>query len=206
MMKKPLATLLALALLLTPVLAMAEGILIGPNQYTHADNLYSFQYPDGWTVMDKQYIEALVELGSGLEEDENFAQFISQYGSIVEETDMLMLLNEDGATNVSISYYETGMPADDAVLLMMSKGVVEQFRTNMPDVVFLNEGALADIGANRVAMIEYTYTTYGMELYGAQAFISGTDKLYSLTFTSTSDTAEALAGHFAGMLTSLQVQ
>jgi len=119
---------------------------------------------------------------------------------------MLMLMYKDGATNVNISYQDTGAPADDAVLLMLSKGVVDQFRTSMPDVTFITEGALADIGENRCAMIEYTYPTYGMEIYGAQVFISGEEKLYSLTYTSLADTADAQAVDFADLLTSLQVQ
>ena len=203
MMRKHLIALVAFVLLLAPVFAMAENNAL--NQYTHPEGLYSFQYPDGWTAMDRQYIDSLVSVGTSLE-DEDLAQFISQYSSMIEEMDMLMLLYKDGATNVNISYQDTGMPADDAVLLMLSKGVVDQFRTSMPDVTFITEGALVDIGENRCCMIEYTYPTYGIELYGAQVFISGEEKLYSLTYTSLADTADAQAVDFADLLTSLQVK
>ena len=202
-MRKHLIALVAFVLLLTPVFALAENNV--QNHYTHPDGLYSFQYPDGWTVMDRQYIDSLVSQGTSLE-DTDLAQFISQYGSMIEEMDMLMLLYKDGATNVTISYQDTGMPADDAVLLMLSKGVVDQFRTSMPDVTFITEGALVDIGENRCGLIEYTYPTYGIELYGAQVFISGEEKLYSLTYTSLADTADAQAADFADLMTSLQVK
>ena len=127
-MKKLLSVLMALALVLVPVLSLADAVeTLEPAylQYTHTDDQYSFMYPDTWTLLNKENIQTIMEAVDA-EADAELAQMIATYGPQIQQSDMVMLLSETGLTNVNAVAQYVGMHASDNDLLSLAPSLVAQ--------------------------------------------------------------------------------
>lgn len=208
-MKKILSVLLALAMLLVPVLSMAEAaevLATDYTTYTHTDDQYSFMYPNSWILLNAENVQTMLDAASETE-DQELAQIIQTYGPQIEQTGMIMLLNETGNTNVNVIAQYVGMRATDDVLLSLAPSLVSQLSNAMPGLEFANEGTIVKLGENTGMMVEYQYTLSGTNMYGVQVYISGETDLYILTYTCAAiDELIATSEEFGTMLGTLTVK
>jgi hypothetical protein len=208
-MKKILSVLLALAMLLVPVLSMAEAaeeLAADYSIYTHTDEQYAFAYPNNWILLTAENIETVLDAVSETE-DEQLAQMIATYGPQVQQTGMIMLLNETGMTNVNVLAQYVGMRATDDTLLTLAPQLVSQLSNVMEGIEFINEGTIVELGENTGLMIEYQYTLADTNMYGVQAYIPGETDLYIVTYTCAAPAElEATSIDLGFMLNSLKVK
>lgn len=208
-MKKILSVLLALAMLLMPVLSLAEAaamLAADYTTYTHTDDQYSFMYPNSWTLLNAENVETVLDAISETE-DEQLAQMIATYGPQLQQSGMIMLLNETGLTNVNVVAQYVGMRATDDVLLSLAPQLVSQLSNAMAGIEFVNEGTIVKLGENTGLMLEYQYTLSGTDMYGVQVYISGETDLYIFTYTCAAiDELVSTSEEFGFMLGSLQVK
>ncbi len=202
-MKKILSVLLALAVLLMPVLSLAEAaamLAADYTTYTHADEQFSFMYPNSWTLLNAENVQSMLTLASETE-DQELAQIIQTYGPQIEQSGMIMLLNETGNTNVNVIAQNVGMHATDEDLLSLAPTLVSQLSAALTGVEFVNEGVIINLGDKNGLIVEYNYTLSGTEMQGAQVYVSGETDLYIFTYTSAAaDEVSATSREFGFML------
>lgn len=208
-MKKILSVLLALAMLLVPVLSMAEAaeeLAVDYSIYTHTDEQYAFAYPNNWILLTAENVETVLDALSEVE-DQQLAQMIANYGPQLQQSGMIMLLNETGNTNVNVVPQYVGMRATDDVLLSLAPQLVSQLSNVMEGIEFINEGTIVELGENTGLMIEYQYTLAGTDMYGVQVYISGETDMYIFTYTCAAiDELVSTSEDFGFMLGSLKVK
>lgn len=208
-MKKILSVLLALAMLLVPVLSMAEAaeeLAVDYSIYTHTDEQYAFAYPNNWILLTAENVETVLDALSEVE-DQQLAQMIANYGPQLQQSGMIMLLNETGNTNVNVVPQYVGMRATDDVLLSLAPQLVSQLSNVMEGIEFINEGTIVELGENTGLMIEYQYTLSGTDMYGVQVYISGETDMYIFTYTCAAiDELVSTSEDFGFMLGSLKVK
>lgn len=208
-MKKILSVLMALALLVLPVLSMAEAaeeLEAVYETYTHTDDQYTIMYPSNWTLLNKENIQSMLEAIDSLG-DEELSQMIAVYGSQMEQTDMVMMLNETGMTNINIVCQYVGMRATDEVLLSLAPTLVSQLGSAFEGIEFVNEGSLVELNGVNALMVEYAYELSGTAMQGAQVYVPGAENLYIFTFTcSDVSELEITAEDFNFMLGSLEIK
>ncbi len=208
-MKKFLSALLALALMLLPVLSMAEAateVETAYETYTHTDGQYSFMYPSSWMLLNAENIQSLMDMLSG-SDDEQLAQMIAAYAPQVQQMDMVMVISESGATNVNVVPQYVGMQATDEVLLSLAPALISQLSATMEGIQFVDEGTLIDLGGKSGLMLEYDYEMSGMQIHGAQVYVSGATDLYIFTFTcGNADELVATSEEFGYLLGTLEVK
>ena len=202
-MKKILSVLLALAMLLMPVLSLAEAaamLAADYTTYTHTDDQYSFMYPNSWTLLNAENVETVLDAISETE-DEQLAQMIATYGPQLQQSGMIMLLNETGLTNVNVIAQPVGMRATDEVLLSLAPTVVSQLSSTFEGIEFVNEGVIINLGDKNGLIVEYSYTLAGTEMQGAQVYVSGETDMYIFTYTcAAADEVSATSREFGFML------
>lgn len=205
-MKKLFSVLLALAMLLVPVLSMAEAaeeLVAEYETYTHTGDQYSFMYPNTWTLLSKENIQTIFEAVSETE-DEQLAQMIAAYGPQIEEMDMVVLLSETGLANVNIVAQYVGMQATDEDLLSLASMLVSQLSNTMEGIEFVDEGSIIELVGKNGLMVEYTFELSGTQMTGVQVYVSGETDLYTFTYTcADANELEATAEDFGIMLGSL---
>lgn len=208
-MKKILSVLLALAMLLVPVLSMAEAaeeLAVDYSIYTHTDEQYAFAYPNNWILLTAENVETVLDAISETE-DEQLAQMIANYGPQLQQSGMIMLLNETGNTNVNVVPQYVGMRATDDVLLTLAPQLVSQLSNVMEGIEFVNKGTIVELGENTGLMIEYQYTLADTDMYGVQVYISGETDMYIFTYTCAAiDELVSTSEDFGFMLGSLKVK
>lgn len=208
-MKKLLSVLMALALMLVPVLSMADAVETleaACLQYTHTDDQYSFMYPDTWTLLNKENIQAIMEAADA-EADPQVAQMLDTYGPQVQQSDMVMLISETGLTNVNMIAQYVGMHAGDEELLALAPNLVAQLSNAMTGIEFVDEGSIIELDGFNALMVEYNLELAGTSMHGAQVYASGAENLYIITYTcSGPDEAVATSEDFSMMLNSLQIK
>ncbi len=208
-MKKILSVLLALAMLLVPVLSMAEAAeatAVEYTTYTHTDEKYTFAYPNNWILLTAENVETVLDAISETE-DEQLAQMIATYGPQLQQSGMIMLLNETGLTNVNVVAQYVGMRATDDVLLSLAPQVVSELSKAMAGIEFVNEGTIVKLGENTGLMLEYQYTLSGTDMYGVQVYIPGETDMYIFTYTCAAiNELVSTSEEFGFMLGSLQAK
>lgn len=207
-MKKILAILMALSLMLMPVLSMAEAAEELPAAliYTHTDGLYSFEYPEGWTLLNAENIQETLDAMAGAG-DEEMAELVATYGPQIQQTGMVMLLNETGFTNVNVVSQYVGMKPTDEQLLALAPSLVAQLSGVMEGIQFLNEGSLVELNGLKALMVEYTCELSGTAMQGAQVYVPGAENLYIFTYTcANADELTATAEAFSALLDTLTIQ
>lgn len=208
-MKKLLSVLMALALVLVPVLSLADAVeTLEPAylQYTHTDDQYSFMYPDTWTLLNKENIQTIMEAVDA-EADAELAQMIATYGPQIQQSDMVMLLSETGLTNVNAVAQYVGMHASDNDLLSLAPSLVAQLSGAMANIEFVDEGSIIELNGINALMVEYNCELAGTAMHGVQAYISGAENLYIFTYTCAgADEVAATSEDFGIMLGSLQIK
>lgn len=208
-MKKILSVLLALAMLLVPVLSMAEAaeeLAVDYSIYTHTDEQYAFAYPNNWILLTAENVETVLDAISETE-DEQLAQMIANYGPQLQQSGMIMLLNETGNTNVNVVPQYVGMRANDDALLSLAPQLVSQLSNVMEGIEFVNKGTIVKLGENTGLMIEYQYTLSDTDMYGVQVYISGETDMYIFTYTCAAiDELVSTSEDFGFMLGSLKVK
>ncbi|MBR4069095.1 MAG: hypothetical protein IKK08_10795 [Clostridia bacterium] len=202
-MKKILSVLLALAMLLMPVLSLAEAaamLAADYTTYTHADEQFSFMYPNSWTLLNAENVQSMLTLASETE-DQELAQIIQTYVPQIEQSGMIMLLNETGNTNVNVIAQNVGMRATDEDLLSLAPTLVSQLSAALEGVEFVNEGVIINLGDKNGLIVEYNYTLSGTEMQGARVYVSGETDLYIFTYTcAAADEVSATSREFGFML------
>lgn len=206
-MKKFLSVVLALALMLMPVLSMAEAATeLEYAQYTHTNEQYSFVYPNTWTVLNAETIEMLVNTLSE-SADEQLAQMVATYGPQIQQYDMVMVINETGMTNINVVCQPVGMEATEEALQSLAPAAVLELSNTMPGIEFLNEGTVTEFNGNKSLVLEYTYELSGMQMHGAQVYVAVGTNLYMFTYTcANADELVATSESLGVMLSSLEVK
>jgi hypothetical protein len=163
-------------------------------------------YPDTWTLLNKDNIQTLLE-ALDTESDAELAQMIATYGPQLEQSDMVMLLSETGATNVNVVAQYVGMRASDEDLLSLAPALVAQLSGMMENIEIVDEGSIIELNGINGLMVEYVCELAGTAMHGAQVYISGAENLYIFTYTcSNADEVAATSEDFGVMLGTLQVQ
>lgn len=208
-MKKLLSVLMALALALVPVLALAEAAEVLEAEYdtyTHTNEQYTFMYPIGWTMLNKENIQTIME-SVDVGNDPELAQMLADYGPAIAQADMIMLVSENGQTNVSVAPKYVGMQANDEALLALAPQLVSQMSGAMENIEFVDEGSIIELNGINGLMLQYVCELAGMQVHGVQVYVSGAEYLYVLTYTcSNADELLATSEAFGIMLSSLQVK
>lgn len=186
-MKKFLSVLLVLALLVLPVVSMAEAaettddFFANYETYTHTNDQYSLFYPKTWTVLNADMIETIMTAMTD-SQDEQLAQLAAQYGPQIKQTDMVMFISETGMSNVNVVCQYVGLNIDEDQLLLLAPGFTAELAKVMEGIEFINEGSIMDLATCKAMLLEYTYTLSGMEMYGAQAYVPVDDDMYIFTY------------------------
>lgn len=208
-MKKLFSVLLALAMLLVPVLSMAEAaeeLVAEYETYTHTGDQYSFMYPNTWTLLNKENIQTIIEAASETE-DEQLTQMIAEYGPQIEETDMVLLQSETGLTNVSIGAQYVGMQLTDEDLFSLASVLVSQMSNTMEGIEFVDEGSIIELVGKNGLIVEFTFELSGTQMTGVYVYVSGETDVYVITYTcADANELEATVEDFSIMLGSLTVK
>lgn len=148
-MKKLLSILLVLVMLV-PALSLAEGSSI----YTHEeDPYYRCAYPEGWTVLTKETVDSLVDLGAAVNDNELLASYVDQ----VKTMDITMFMSPTMSDFVVIMAQPLGidMPADQLIPLLQPT-FLQQFQAIYPSMLAVNDGEVLHKGNNDFAKLAYT--------------------------------------------------
>lgn len=207
-MKKILSVLLALAMLLMPVLSLAEAAeatALDFTIYLHTDGQYAFAYPNNWTLLTAENVETVMDAASEIDDPE-LAQIIAQYGSQVQQSGMIMVLSETGLTNVNVVAQNVGARATDEDLLALAPQLVSQLSNAMGEIRFTDEGSIVKLGNNTGLLVGYEFLLAGVDMCGLQAYIPGETNLYIITYTTVEDEESATFEDLCLMLGSLTVK
>ncbi|MBE5815854.1 MAG: hypothetical protein E7320_11745 [Clostridiales bacterium] len=186
-MKKFLSVLLVLALLVLPVVSMAEAaettddFFANYETYTHTNDQYSLFYPKTWTVLNADMIETIMTSMTD-SQDEQLAQLAAQYGPQIKQTDMVMFISETGMTNVNVVCQTVGLSIDEDQLLLLAPSFTAELAKVMEGIEFINEGTIMDLATCKAMLLEYNYTLAGVEMYGAQAYVPVGEDMYIFTY------------------------
>lgn len=201
-MKRLFSVLVILVMLLVPVLSVAEATA----SYTHTNGQFTFQYPAGWTLLNKETISTLMDMVEDYG-DEQLNALMNTYGPAIRQADMVMLINETGMANITIAAQEVGVRLDADTLEAMAPLLVNQMSATMDGLRFQNEGTVVTVKGNSCLLLEYGYELAGQMLYGAQLYVPGATSLYCLGYTC-SDLNEynATSDEFYNLVSTLEVK
>jgi len=202
-MKKILSLLLVLAMLLTPVFALAVE---NYSFYTAPDGSYSFAYPSEWTLLSKDTFDAVLDVAVSMG-DENFTTMVENLRPQIEELGIVVLMSADLSSNINVIAQNTGIEVTPELLTALGEMIPAQLTSQLGEsVVFPVEPYLVDVGEGRqVLLVEYTFTMMGYDQYGVQASIGNGTVLHTFTLTTSAEQAEGLVEDLGFVVGSLQV-
>lgn len=153
-MKKLLSILLVLVML-APALALAEGSSV----YTHEqDPYYRCAYPEGWTVLTKETVDTIVDLGAAVNDNEMLASYIDQ----VKTMDITMFMSPTMSDFVVIMAQPLGIDMSaDQLIPLLQPTFLQQFQAMYPSSRALNDGEVLHKGDNDFAKLAYSLPING---------------------------------------------
>ena len=110
MIRKLLSLTIALALLLMPCLALAEDY----QSYAAGDGSLSFFYPEGWLLLSRENIDSVLDIASELE---GMADLVETARAQIEQTGVIVLIDETGLNNINLQIQDVGMTLSGDMLL-----------------------------------------------------------------------------------------
>ena len=186
-MKKMMALLMALCLMVMGVPAMAEDAA-QTQLYTNTEMGFSIVVPAQWLVVDKDNIDTYIaayENGEMTFTGTN-AETLKQLKPQVEATDCAVLINPY-ANNVVLVKENMGMELTNDQFVSM---LIPMFRTQlvkqMPTLEFTSEGEVIAAGENEFIVLSGTYQINGITASVDMLFCLDGSDLYTLSLTTTS--------------------
>src|SRR5699024_6784099 len=113
MTRKLLSLTIALALLLMPCLALAEDY----QSYAAGDGSLSFFYPEGWLLLSRENIDSVLDIASELE---GMAGLVETARAQIEQTGIIVLIDETGLNNINLQIQSVGMSLTGDIMLAMA--------------------------------------------------------------------------------------
>jgi len=185
-MKKILSLLLAMAMLLTPVLSLAEEAF---NIYTAPDGSYGFAYPADWSVLTLETLDELIAAS----ENEGYKSAMGNLRSQIEELGMIILMSEDMISNINIVPQDTGAEVTNEMVAALEESAIAELTASMEGITFPTQPSMLDLDDGRQALlVQYSVPLFEeYSLFGAQAYVGVGNTLFLFTMTSEPDRAEA---------------
>lgn len=202
-MKKLLSMIMAMMMLAMPVLAMAEDAEW--STYTDPNGNYSFNYPTGWTVLDEESIDKIMETADTMG-DEQLSAMVQQYAPQIKQSGMVILITDDMTNNVNIVRQDMGMELDDTMMEMLATMLPSQLEAQMEGIEWLADPSYVDLAEGKALLLQYSYELAGVKIVGVQAYAGVGTVLYAFTLTTAGGDVEAAAEDFGFMLGSAQLK
>lgn len=143
-MKKLLSLLMALVLMIVPFSALAQSNG-GMQIYMKPDGSYGFAYPNDWTVISREVIDAAIEAGYAVG-DGSLGNLFSELKYQMEQMDVTMVINIETGDRVELVCRDVGgMLPEDELLgnMQMFKMILED---SDPNIEFFGEPEIMDFG------------------------------------------------------------
>lgn len=208
-MKKVLSLLVAAMLMLLPALSMAAETTDAAATaemltYTHADNLYTFQYPSNYRIIDRATIDQLLDTAANMG-DTALSNALNSYKASIEQMDMTMLLSQDNLCNIIVSYGEAVTTYSVDQLLVLAPSIEAQIVASFETAEFSNHGEKLAVGENEYMLMEYSATAVGNQVEGGQCYVGAANKLYTIAITAPAGTLDNYVQDYAAVLTTLSI-
>lgn len=201
MIRKLTALLLTLALALGCASALAETAQV--LTYTHPHIGYSFNYPDTFTALDAETIDAITNamVNEGVEGiDVDYAAMKEQIAAM----DIVNVLDMSNGDNITVLGMElgVGIPLDATMLAtMVLPATVSSYEQQLVGCQTLDSGSVVTYGDNEYARLAFTYTPSIGTLFMDLFFFDVDDTLYTVTFTFSNEPSEELLEMVLGSFT-----
>jgi len=186
-MKKILSLMLALAMLLTPVLSLAEGDL---HAYAAPDGSFGFACPADWVVLTTETIDEL----AAASQDEGYKMIMETLRSEIEEMGHIIVMSADMISSITIIPQDMGEEVTNEMVAALKDGVVAEVMDIMgDDVTFSAEPGMLDLDDGRQALlVQYVLPIFeDFSLYSVQAYVGVGNSLFTFTMTSEPDRVES---------------
>lgn len=172
-MKKFLALMMALVLLLSCTTALAQDV----QTYTHPNQGYSFQAPAGWLVVDSTNIQTYIDAfrnGEMTFTGTDAATLEGQQAQILS-TDCVIVIDEY-ANNVVINGTDMGMEVTTDLFLTVFVPLLKaQLTEQIPSIQFVTDGEVVKYGENEFILLKANYNMQGVAINVEQLYyIQGT--------------------------------
>lgn len=197
-MKKLLALLMTLTLMIVPFATLAESEAA---TYLHEDGTFGFAYPSNWFAISRELInDALndAEIPGAL------GELFTQLKPMMDEMDIVMILNLATSDSINVVRQDLGQEASAERLLEVARLVKNQMEQMDPTIEFIGEPALMDSfdGARTYAVSAYTMNdVQGIPVQVMQATTVDGTMQYTLTLTVYSTEEAAFAEAVEAMAT-----
>ena len=179
MTRKLLSLVMALALLLTPFLALAEGY----QSYTAEDGSLSFPYPEDWLLLSKENIDSVLDTASTIE---GMSELVETARVQIEQTGIIVLIDETGVNNINLQIQDAGMALTGDMLLALSPTLQSGISDSLGDVSF-DDPQVIEVNGTETLVMQYAYTMAGFDFSVVQAYMSVGTKLVVSTLTCSSE-------------------
>ncbi len=197
-MKKFLCLLTALMLMAVPMLSFAEAPAGDAEEYLtykDADGRFTFWYPDTWTLLSKDTIDAFITAAEGLG-NEQLTAMAQQAKGQIEQLGIIMLMSADYQANINLVCTDAGAAVDVKQLLTGADAIKSQLSGQIEGIEFTSDPQVLEVGNHQALLIEYAYELAGQGFAGAQCYVGAGTNLYVFTLTapagSATEYAEAL--------------
>ena len=179
MIRKLLSLTIALALLLMPCLALAEDY----QSYAAGDGSLSFFYPEGWLLLSRENIDSVLDIASELE---GMADLVETARAQIEQTGVIVLIDETGLNNINLQIQDVGMTLSGDMLLELEPTLQSSISASLSGVSFYDP-EIVEINGTETLLMQYAYTMAGFDFSVVQAYMSMDTKLAVTTLTCSSE-------------------
>lgn len=179
MIRKLLSLTIALALLLMPCLALAEDY----QSYAAGDGSLSFFYPEGWLLLSRENIDSVLDIASELE---GMADLVETARAQIEQTGVIVLIDETGLNNINLQIQDVGMTLSGDMLLELEPTLQSSISASLSGVSFYDP-EIVEINGTETLLMQYAYTMAGFDFSVVQAYMPVGTKLAVATLTCSSE-------------------
>lgn len=196
MTRKLLSLVVVLVLLLTPCLTLAEDY----QSYAAGDGSLSFFYPEGWLLLSRENIDSVLDIASELE---GMADLVETARAQIEQTGVIVLIDETGLNNINLQIQDVGMTLSGDMLLELEPTLQSSISASLSGVSFYDP-EIVEINGTETLLMQYAYTMAGFDFSVVQAYMPTGTKLAVATLTCSSEEqlspgAEALGVILGGL-------
>lgn len=187
-MKKAIAALLVLLLMLPGSCACAENMPTEENLYTHPTKGYTFFVPEGWLIVDAENIEDCIsacETGEITSSAVN-AQVLNSMMPQIRQLDCAMLFDPYGNNAVFVTESLGNLWSNEQFIALMIPTLKAQFTRQHPDIEFTSEGDLLPLGENEFITLTGTYHLNGGIFSLDQLYIIDKTRVHCISLTVSS--------------------
>lgn len=185
-MKKLLAVLLALMMMLCCLPALAEEE--APyTAYTHPRLGYTVEYPTEFVVLDADTLPLMLQMVGQMGLEGLDAATIQALEPQITSTDMVMFLDAYTGANMNIAAADVGMAiTNELFLAMVMPTMLAQYEASFSNVTFYDKGSIAAFGENNFVQLVLNYDMAGMNNNFAQFFYLDGTVMYTIGYTISS--------------------